>query len=199
VSVVLLSGSPSERSRSAALLSEAGRLLGRHGVATPLISVRDLPAEDLLYARADSSALRAALRAVDGAWGLVIATPVYKASFTGILKAFLDLLPAGALSGKAILPLAVGGSAGHMLAVDYTLRPVLSALGGTRVLAAIYAVEQQIDFAAGDACKLDQDIALRLDDSVRRLLHDFAPPDVAARVNLLRRAKAEYADARCPA
>jgi hypothetical protein len=53
---------------------------------------------------------------------------VYKASFSGALKTLLDLFPERALEGKVVLPFATGGTIAHMLAVDYALKPVLSAL-----------------------------------------------------------------------
>jgi FMN reductase len=60
---------------------------------------------------------------------VVVATPVYKAAYSGLLKVFLDVLPQTALKGKLVLPLATGGSPHHMLALDYALRPVLQSLG----------------------------------------------------------------------
>ena len=57
---------------------------------------------------------------------VIVATPIYKAAYSGLLKVFLDLLPAEALRGKTVLPLASGGSVAHLLALDYALKPVLS-------------------------------------------------------------------------
>ncbi|MFF3516792.1 NAD(P)H-dependent oxidoreductase [Streptomyces sp. NPDC002573] len=56
--------------------------------------------------------------------GVVIGIPVYKAAYSGQLKALLDLLPQCALEGVTVLPLAIGGSMAHALAIDYGLRPV---------------------------------------------------------------------------
>ncbi|VEB97669.1 FMN reductase [Klebsiella pneumoniae] len=64
--------------------------------------------EDLLYARFDNPALQTLNEQLAGADGLIIATPVYKASFSGALKTLLDLLPERALEGKIVLPLATG-------------------------------------------------------------------------------------------
>ncbi|MFY2980449.1 NAD(P)H-dependent oxidoreductase, partial [Klebsiella pneumoniae] len=80
------------------------------------------------YARFDNPALHTLNEQLAGADGLIIATPVYKASFSGALKTLLDLLPERALEGKIVLPLATGGTIAHMLAVDYALKPVLNAL-----------------------------------------------------------------------
>ncbi|MGA0423628.1 NAD(P)H-dependent oxidoreductase [Escherichia coli] len=60
--------------------------------------------------------------------GLIVATPAPNAACSGALKTLLDLLPERALQGKVVLPLATGGTVAHLLAVDYALKPVLSAL-----------------------------------------------------------------------
>ena len=60
---------------------------------------------------------------------LVIATPTYWASFTGLLKLFLDVLPAGSLASTVVVPLTVSGGPAHRHLADLQLRPVLSELG----------------------------------------------------------------------
>jgi FMN reductase len=180
MSVVLISGSPSPRSRSTALLAEAARLLERGGIETHLLSVRDLPAEDLLHGRHDSPAIKSVARQIDASWAVVIATPIYKAAAAGVLKALLDLLPQNILAGKAVFPVAVGGSLAHLLAVDYSLRPVLAALGATTVLATLYAVDSQLRVEASGEAQIDPDIAARIDDGVRKLIHSHGPAEAKA-------------------
>jgi FMN reductase len=70
-----------------------------------------------------------AAAAVRGADLLVIATPTYKASFTGLLKLFLDVLPAGSLAATIVVPLTMSGGPAHRHLADLQLRPVLSELG----------------------------------------------------------------------
>ncbi|GBL56452.1 NAD(P)H-dependent FMN reductase [Pseudomonas citronellolis] len=113
--------------------------------------VRDFAAEDLLHARFDSPQVLELLEQVARADGLVIATPVYKASIAGALKVLLDLLPERALSHKVVLPLATGGSSAHMLAVDYALKPVLAALKAQEMLHGVFAEDSQIAYATADA------------------------------------------------
>lgn len=72
--------------------------------------------------------MQAAIAEVDLADALVVATPVYKASYSGVLKTFLDVLPQKAFARKAVLPLATGGTIAHLLSIDYALRPVLLSL-----------------------------------------------------------------------
>lgn len=60
---------------------------------------------------------------------LVIATPTYKASYTGLLKLFLDTLPAGSLAHTVVVPLTTSGGPAHRHLADIQLRPVLAELG----------------------------------------------------------------------
>ena len=149
--VVTLGGSPSQRSRSGVLLDHAKRWLNQQGDEVVSYQVRDFPAEDLLHARFDSPKIIDLLQQIENADGLVIATPVYKASFSGALKTVLDLLPERALSHKVVLPIATGGSIAHMLAVDYALKPVLSALKAQEMLHGIFAEDSQIAYGEGSA------------------------------------------------
>ncbi|MFI6788390.1 NADPH-dependent FMN reductase [Nonomuraea sp. NPDC050383] len=59
----------------------------------------------------------------------VLASPTYKATYTGLLKAFLDRLPPNALAGTAALPVLVMGHPRHALAVEVHFRPLLVELG----------------------------------------------------------------------
>lgn len=141
--IVAISGSPSHPSRSYAVLEEAQKILTPLGADLDIVLVRDLPAEDLLHARFDSAAINAAMAKVVEADAVIISTPVYKASYTGVLKAFLDLLPQKALDDKPILPIATGGTLAHLLAIDYALNPVLGVLGATHILHGVYLVDTQ--------------------------------------------------------
>ncbi|ONH53676.1 FMN reductase [Pseudomonas cedrina] len=147
--VVTLGGSPSQRSRSGVLLEKTRQWLQDKGVEVVSYQIRDFPAEDLLHARFDSPKVVDLLQQVANADGLVIATPVYKASFSGALKTVLDLLPERALAHKIVLPMATGGSIAHMLAVDYALKPVLSALKAQELLHGIFAEDSQIAYSEG--------------------------------------------------
>ena len=147
--VVTLGGSPSQRSRSGVLLEKTRQWLQDKGVEVVSYQIRDFPAEDLLHARFDSPKVIDLLQQVANADGLVIATPVYKASFSGALKTVLDLLPERALAHKIVLPMATGGSIAHMLAVDYALKPVLSALKAQELLHGIFAEDSQIAYGEG--------------------------------------------------
>ena len=63
-------------------------------------NLQNFAPEDLLYARFDSPALKTFTEQLQQADGLIVATPVYKAAYSGALKTLLDLLPERALQGK---------------------------------------------------------------------------------------------------
>ena len=144
MSVLLIAGSPSEQSRTAALLEAAGTRLEGRGLQVDRLKVRSLSPQALLLADFGHPSILDAQKRVADASVLVIATPVYKAAYSGILKVFLDVLSQTALKGKTVLPLATGGSPHHMLALDYALRPVLQSLGAKHILPGIYATDGQV-------------------------------------------------------
>ncbi|AMK33476.1 MULTISPECIES: NADPH-dependent FMN reductase [Pseudomonas] len=165
--VVSVGGSPSLRSRSGVLLERSRDWLQERGVEVVTFQVREFPAEDLLHARFDSPQVRHFNELVAQADGLVVATPVYKASFAGALKTLLDLLPERALEHKVVLPIATGGSIAHMLAVDYALKPVLSALKAQETLQGIFADDSQVAYGEGTRpAQLAAALEQRLQDSL---------------------------------
>lgn len=173
--VVTLGGSPSQRSRSGVLLDKTRQWLQRQGVEVVSYQIRDFSAEDLLHARFDSPKVIDLLQQVANADGLVIATPVYKASFSGALKTVLDLLPERALAHKVVLPIATGGSIAHMLAVDYALKPVLSALKAQELLHGIFAEDSQIAYGEGSAqAQLVPVLEQRLHEALEQLYSAMA-------------------------
>jgi NAD(P)H-dependent FMN reductase len=109
MNILLLAGSPSMPSRSTRLLQHVGDKLALLGHRHAQLQVRDLPAQALLHADFTHPDILAAQAQLAQADAIVISTPVYKAAYSGILKAFLDLLPQDGLDGKLVLPLATGG------------------------------------------------------------------------------------------
>jgi FMN reductase len=170
--VVSLSGSPALKSRSGVVLEHARHWLQAHDVNVKALKIRDFAAEDLLYAHFDSPQVIDFIEAVKQADGLLIGTPVYKASFSGALKTLLDLLPERSLHGKVVLPLATGGSIAHMLAVDYALKPVLSALKCQEVLHGIFAIDTQISYSNNaQGGELDEILTERLHEGLEHFHH----------------------------
>ncbi|MFZ6656383.1 NADPH-dependent FMN reductase [Undibacterium sp. TJN19] len=170
MTVLLLSGSPSSPSRSARLLHAVGEKLHQLGQQTLSLHVRDLPAQALLHADFSDPELQAAKALVAQADVIVVATPIYKAAYSGLLKSFLDILPQDGLDGKIILPLATGGSQSHMLAIDYGLRPVLASLSARHVLPGIYATDAQVVWTDLHGLQIDGAIQKRIQDATSLLL-----------------------------
>jgi len=169
MNVLLLGGSPSAPSTTWRLLQTLGEGLAALGHRTVALQVRQLPADALLGADAADPVLREALALVHEADAIVVGTPVYKASFSGVLKAFLDLLPQDGLDGKLVLPVATGGSQSHMLALDYALRPVLASMGPRHILPSIYATSSQLPWDPKQGLQPVAKIAERIDAGIRHL------------------------------
>lgn len=167
--VTSISGSPSARSRSAWLQQLALTRLEGASSAVRSITLRELPPQSLLHADVQHAAIRDALQAVAAAQLLIVATPIYKAAYSGLLKAFLDLLPPDALRGKTVLPLATGGSPAHLLALDYALKPVLGALGARHILDGVFATDAQLPTHEAGGFVPDDGLLQRLDRALRPL------------------------------
>lgn len=173
MSVILLGGSPAPHSSSSRLLQHIGERLALHGQRPARIEVRDLSASALLSLDTDEPSIARALAQVRQADAVVIATPVYKAAYSGLLKAFLDLLPQDGLAGKLVLPLATGGSQSHMLALDYALRPVLASMSARFILPSIYATSDQLGRGLDGNLNLAAPIAVRVAQGVEQLASEL--------------------------
>ncbi|MEV6171320.1 FMN reductase [Streptomyces sp. NPDC051954] len=107
--------------------------------------------------------LSAAIDAVTGADGLIVVTPVFSASYSGLFKSFFDVIDPEALAGKPVLIAATGGSARHSLVLEHALRPLFSYLRAIVVPTAVYAASEdwgaegldgRIERAAGELAGL---------------------------------------------
>lgn len=171
--IVIIAGSPNPKSRLNGLLEHVEKRWKDAGIGIETVRVAELPAEALLHADFADPAILRALASVEGADAAVIAGPVYKASFSGLLKSFLDLLPQAGLKGKVTLPLFIGGTISHFLSVDYALKPVISALGGRHVLGGVYAVDQWVERAADGGFALAGELQERLDRAADELAEEL--------------------------
>ena len=155
-----ISGSPSPVSKSRVLVETAlGAFSG--GVETTLIDLAALPA-DALLGRGTAAEVAGAVAAVGRAGIIVVGTPVYRATYSGLLKVFFDLLAPDSLAGKVGVPLVSGQSRGHALAVDHGLRPLFASLGATVIAAGVYATPDQFqDGVPGTELRLAVERAVR--------------------------------------
>lgn len=111
-----------------------------------LIDLLDLPADGLLGRREDEAVARAVQAATD-AQVLIVATPVYRATYTGALKAFFDRFPPRALASTAVVLVATAAVPEHFLALDTGVRALIASLEGWSVPAVVYATGE--DFVDG--------------------------------------------------
>lgn len=83
-----------------------------------------------------------ALGAVQGSEAVVFASPTYKATYTGLLKMFLDQIPADGLAGIVGFPVMLGAGPGHLLAPELLLKPVLVELGAICPVKGLYLLDR---------------------------------------------------------
>nr|WP_145492266.1 MULTISPECIES: FMN reductase [Streptomyces] len=122
----------------------AAAVAERTPVDTEVIELRDLAVEIAhhLTSGFPGKALAAAQDAVTGADGLIVVTPVFSASYSGLFKSFFDVLGKDALTGKPVLIAATGGTARHSLVLDHALRPLFSHLRAVVVPTGVHAASE---------------------------------------------------------
>jgi FMN reductase len=142
-SLVAVNGSPSSSSRPAAVATAAIEINGGGTV----IHVGDLNAEALL-AREPADDVDASLEKIRTAGVVVVVTPVYRRTYSGLLKALFDLFEPSALAG---IPAVLGATAGHgaeSLCIDHGLRPLIASLDGWSVPTSVYATHSDFENGA---------------------------------------------------
>jgi FMN reductase len=92
----------------------------------------------------DDERARRAVADVLAADVLVIASPTYKATYSGLLKAFLDRLATGALGGAAAVPILLGGAPNHQLAIDVHFTTLLFELGARVPARGLFVLETEV-------------------------------------------------------
>ncbi len=144
--VAVVVGNPKPRSRT---LQVASRVADAAARATDLEAAERITV-DLAELGAQlfdwgSSEVRTAVDAVRNSTLVVVASPTYKASYTGLLKSFLDWFSTTDLLGVTVIPVMVGAARDHALAVEVHLRPVLVELGATMPTRGLYVTEDTLD------------------------------------------------------
>lgn len=167
--IVFISGSPAVPSRTDIILKHVEALVEEKGLSTTSFSVTEFSPEDLVRGRWDSQDIAKFNEVIKHADGLIIGSPVYKASYTGVLKSLLDLLPEGALKNKPVLPIMVGGSSRHLLAIDYALNPLIAILKG-QPLQGLYFVDGEIDKSNEAAPIKDVELLERIQNQINEFV-----------------------------
>ncbi|MCM1976902.1 MULTISPECIES: CE1759 family FMN reductase [Streptomyces] len=143
----------------------AAAAAARTGADIEVVELRDLAVE-IAHNFTNGFAgtkLAAAQRAVTEADGLIVVTPVFSASYSGLFKSFFDVLEPDALAGKPVLIAATGGTARHSLVLEHALRPLFAYLKAVVVPTGVYAASEdwgaegldgRIERAAGELAAL---------------------------------------------
>ncbi len=158
---------PPSRTRVVLDVALAGARAYDPGVETEVLELRDFALEfcdgrSLDKYNADT---RRALALVEEADAYLVATPVYRATYTGALKNFFDLVPNDPnghdpLHGKVVGLLATGGSDHHYLVLEHQLRPLFGFFGAYTPTRAIYASSKDFDAQKQVQGKLVEELTL---------------------------------------
>lgn len=143
-------------------------------VEVEVVDVRDV-AHDLtnnVLTGFASPELQQRLDAIIGADAVIVATPIYSASYSGLFKMLVDVLPKDSLRGKPVLLGATGGTARHSLAIDHALRPLFAYLGALVAPTAVFAASE--DWGSVEAGRLGERID-RAGAAFARLVAGVAP------------------------
>jgi len=151
-------------------LDHSSEWFAHRGAQTLTWRATDIPAEVLLHAQFSHPSIAQFREDIAQADGIIIASPVYKAAYTGVLKAVIDLLPERAFEHKVVLPLMTAGSANHLLALDYSLKPLVAALKAEEIISGVYASDKQIHYPeANHPARIDDEIKNRLHENLEAL------------------------------
>lgn len=147
LNVVVVCGNPKVNSRTLGVAEEVARqaasATGRgDSVRTHIIDLGNFGGQLFDFS---SDAVKAEVARLSGADLAVIASPTYKASYTGLLKSFLDWFGQTALASVVAVPVMVGGSAAHALAPEVFLRPLLVEVGAIVPTRGLFVLDAELD------------------------------------------------------
>ncbi|WP_255420088.1 MULTISPECIES: NAD(P)H-dependent oxidoreductase [unclassified Novosphingobium] len=128
-------------SKTSLLVAWIASQMARSDIEAEIVRLAEIDCQALARFDLSDPGVKRMLRLVDEAHGVVVATPIYKAPFTGIVKLALDILPQFGLAGKAVLPVATAGSLAHAPAHDYSLLPVLQSMAARHIVQSTVVTE----------------------------------------------------------
>jgi FMN reductase len=120
------------------------------------------------------------LEQIESADALIVGSPTYKGSYSGLFKHLFDLVEPRALANKPVVLVATGGGPRHALVVEHSLRPLFGFFTALTVPTAVYASES--DFR--DGALANEEVAKRVTEAANQLVRMLAPaaPDLATPV-----------------
>ncbi len=183
-----LSGSPTARSKTLLAVERAVEFAEEAypELATAIINIRDY---DMQFCDGRDPALyegdtRAIIDKIVAADALLVGTPMYRGSYTGVLKNVFDVLPNDALRGKPIGLIATGGSDHHYLALEHELRPLMGFFLGYTLPGVVYAKNEHYsdtDLVSDEVIQRLRDLAVAVVEFATRVPRDLIgalPPSI---------------------
>jgi FMN reductase len=131
-------GNPNAKSRTL----EAGVLVARKLTGSDPDLILDLIELGPGLLELGNAAVVQSVQAVQRMDVAVFASPTFKATYTGVLKLFLDQFPSDGLAGVTAFPVMLGAGPAHAMAPDLLLKPVLVELGATCPAAGLYLIDK---------------------------------------------------------
>jgi FMN reductase len=110
--------------------------------------------------------------------GLIAATPIFSASYSGLFKTFFDVLEPDALAGKPVLIAATAGTARHSLALEHVVRPLFSYLHAVVVPTTVFAASEDWGGRSGTVEALSERIERGASELARLVASDQRPAAV---------------------
>ena len=142
LTVTAVVGNPKPGSRTRAMAEYVAHAVADGDGEVTVVELSELSTR--LFDWSDE-AVKSAVATVLASDVAVISTPTYKASYTGLLKSFLDRFGAGDLAGTVVIPLMVAAAPHHAMAVESQLKPVLAELGAVMPTPALALLDSQVD------------------------------------------------------
>jgi FMN reductase len=150
--IVVISGNPRAGSRTSTLAVAVGEAIAEQ-LGSPQPHVIEVGTLEAGLLTPGDEATRAAVAILTEANLVVVATPTYKGSYTGVLKVLLDQLPANALAGKLAVPVVTAGVAPQAAAAEALLRQLLVELGAIVVRLGLPVLEAELPESSAIAQK----------------------------------------------
>lgn len=142
--VGVLVGNPRPASRTATVAHEVARRVAAavNGNVGPIVDLAE-HGRDLLDP--DAAAVERDIIELSQTDALIVTSPTYKGTYTGLLKVFVDRFGQETLSGVIAVPVMVGGTPHHAMAGDVHLRPLLVELGAVVPTRSLYVIDSELD------------------------------------------------------
>ncbi len=161
--IVVVSSALSE-SASATLLGERLAERAQKSAEEPFeiqtVELRDYFAEIAqAYTAFAPERLRTVFETLAAADGVIVVTPIYNTSYSGLFKSFFDVLPEGTLTGVPVLMAATGGTPRHSLSLDYAMRPLFAYLKADVLQTSVFAATSDWGANSDDVRPLPERIA----------------------------------------